>query len=102
MAPMALAIVVAAEPAAPDLPTALIQYGAIGILLGFFVWWSRSDKVASDRRWAEVNEKMFSMQERQIEALNYSADASKEQTRVMEELNAAMRDRPCMLPEKRR
>lgn len=102
IAPMVLAVVVAADQPATDPATALMQYGAIGVLLGFFVWWSRTDKVASDARWAQTNDKLFEMQKAQTDALNESKDAIREQTRVITDLNAAMRDRPCMVPEKRR
>ena len=100
--PMALAVVVAAEPMPTDLATALVQYGAIGILLGFFVWWSRADKVKSDQRWSDVNDKMFNMQARQIDALNEATTAAREQTRVITKLDETLRERPCLLPEKRR
>jgi hypothetical protein len=99
---MVLAVVLAAEQVPIDLPTSLIQYGAIGILLGFFVWWSRKDKEQSDTRWAEVNKQMFEMQERQIDAMNASSDAAREQVRIVSELNQTLRERPCLKKENER
>jgi hypothetical protein len=93
---MALAVVVAAESTPTDTATALAQYGAIGILLGFFVWWSRKDKESADARWADVNQKMFNMQERQITALNESADANREQVAAVRDLSESLKRRPCL------
>jgi len=98
--PMLLACCVAVEGVPTDLATALVQYGAIGILLGFFVWWSRKDKEQSDTRWVDTNKQLFQMQERQIDALNDATDAAKEQTQVVRELDKTLRERPCMIQKR--
>ncbi|MCP4639445.1 MAG: hypothetical protein GY851_03380 [bacterium] len=86
---------------AVDAPTAdpmieLAKYGAMGVLLGWFVYWSRKDKVRSEQNWEKTNEKMFGVIKDQTEAAVAQAEAVKKQTRVIEKLSHDMRERPCL------
>ena len=74
----------------------LAKYGAMGILLGWFVYWSRKDKVRSEQNWDKTNEKMFSVISEQTEAAVAQVEAVKKQTRVIEKLSHDMRERPCL------
>jgi hypothetical protein len=78
-------------------------YGIIGLLLGWFVWWSRKDKLSADTRLDGISKQMYDIVEKQTKAIEEHAAATREysqtiqkQTAVLEELVEILDKRPCL------
>ena len=94
--PVAAAFLVAADvPGGPE--TKLLEYGVIGALLLTYIWWSRKDKEKSDLKWDATNAQMFDMVEQHATKMTEATEAIREQTRELNDLNLALRERPCMV-----
>lgn len=90
-----LAVLAVEVPTADPIVEMAKLFGLTGLLV-WFVFWSRKDKEASDRRWEDTNEKMFGVIREQTEAAKESADAQREQTKIVGRLVEELEKRHCL------
>jgi len=100
IAPVAAAFMVAAD-ASGGPETKLIEYGIIGALLLTYIWWSRADKEKSDAKWDATNAQLFEVVESHATKMTEATDAIRDQTRELNDLNLALRERPCMVDKEK-